>query len=271
VRKDVTRSEPVAVARRAATAGSEVAVALFREDLAVETKADKTDYLTRADSETQRRIVDVIRESDTESSIVGEENDAGKDVPDEGRAWVIDPIDGTNNFVRGLRQWCTSVACVVDGDPVAAANVLPAVGDTYVAGPDGLERNGERVSVSTRTDPETFAVAPTFWWGFDRREEFAAAGEAIVTRFGDLVRLKSIQVVLSLVAAGALEGAITNIRPNPWDSIAGAYMVDRAGGTVTDVHGEDWHHDSRGLVASNGTAHDKLLAATRDIDRVRNA
>ena len=267
----MSRPDPVAVAHRAATAGGEVAVAAFREDIDVETKADKTDFLTRADSETQDRVVEVIREADPDSAVVGEENDARKDVPAEGRAWIIDPIDGTNNFVRGLNHWCTSVAYVEDGTPLAAANVLPAVGDSYVAGPGGFQRNGETVTVSTRKDPETFTVAPTFWWDFDRREEFAAACEAIVTRFGDLARPKSIQVILSLVAAGAIEGAITNVRPNPWDSIAGAYMVEQAGGTVTDIHGDPWTHDSQGLVASNGTAHDELLAATRAVETVRES
>ncbi|QSG10265.1 Archaeal fructose-1,6-bisphosphatase or related enzyme of inositol monophosphatase family [Halapricum desulfuricans] len=257
------------LAREAAEAGATTAVDLFRTDLPVERKAGKTDYVTRADRRTQQRIVSTIRESDPEGMIVGEENDARTDVPQKGRAWVIDPIDGTNNYVRGMRHWATSVAVVEDGEPIAAANVLPAVGDTYVAERDGVRRNGESVSVSGRTDLETFTVAPTVWWDFDRRDEYAAAAEGIVTRFGDLVRLKSVQVALALVAAGSIEGAITNVRPNPWDSIAGVHLVERAGGRVTDIDGEDWHHDSHGLVASNGRDHGAMLAVAREADRLR--
>lgn len=256
------------VVREAAAAGGAVANDLFRTDLTAETKDGKTDYVTRADRETQRRVVEVIREHYPDAVVVGEENNARKHVPGDETAWVVDPIDGTNNYVRGLRHWCTSVAALEDGDPVAAANALPAVGDTYLASPHGVERNGEDVSVSSRTDPERFTVAPTVWWDFDRRREYAAATEAIVTRFGDLIRLKSVQTVLALVAAGSIEGAITNVDVNPWDSIAGAYMVQQAGGTVTDIHGDPWQHDSRGLVASNGAAHGQLLAAAAEIEQL---
>ena len=255
------------LARDAATAGGTVAADLFRTDLAVETKGGKTDHVTRADRETQQRVVSVIQESDPDCTIVGEENDARKDVPDAGVAWVIDPIDGTNNYVRGMRYWATSVAVVENGEPIAAASVLPAVGDTYVAG-DETSRNGDRVTVSTRTDPETFTVAPTVWWDFDRRDEYAAATEGVVSRFGDLVRLKSVQVALALVAAGSIEGAVTNVKPNPWDSIAGAHLVEQAGGTVTDIEGKDWDHDSQGLVASNGHAHDAGLAAAHEAEQL---
>jgi myo-inositol-1(or 4)-monophosphatase len=251
--------------REAAEEGGAVAAELFRTDLPVETKGGKTDYVTPADRDTQRRIVEVLDRYDPDAVVVGEENDARQDVPEEGFAWVIDPIDGTNNYVRGMRHWSTCVAALRDGEPVAAANVLPALGDTYVAGAGSVERNGEPVTVSTRTDPETFAVAPTLWWGPEHREEYAAAAEAIVSRFGDLVRLKSVQAVLTLLAAGAIEGAITNVRPNPWDSVGGVHMIRRAGGTVTDLDGERWRHDSQGLVASNGTAHEGVLAAAREI------
>jgi myo-inositol-1(or 4)-monophosphatase len=178
---------------------------------------------------------------------------------------VVDPIDGTNNFVRGNRRWATSVAVVADGTPLAAVNVLPALGDTYVGTPDGVTRNGDPVAVSDRTDPETFMVVPTVWWGFDRRAEYAAAATGIIDRFGDLRRAGSAQSVLSLCAAGGVEGVVTNIAVNPWDSIAGAAMVEWAGGTVTDLDGDPWHHDSVGLVASNGRAHETVLDAAQDI------
>jgi myo-inositol-1(or 4)-monophosphatase len=72
-----------------------------------------------------------------------------------------------------------------------------------------------------------------------------------------------------MVADGALEGTITNVRCHPWDAVAGVYMVRRAGGTVTDLDGNRWRHDSIGLVASNGYVHDDALAAARAIDGAR--
>lgn len=272
----------VAVAERAARAGGAVAMDGFRDEIDVETKGGKTDVVTEADRAAQRRIVSVIRDVFPEDAIVGEESaDAAasasgddrrtaeilKSVPDSEPAWIVDPIDGTSNYVRDWRTWATSVACVIDGEPVAAANVMPALDDAYVAGPNGVERNGRSVSVSERADPERCTVAPTFWWDFDHRGEFAAACRESVTRFGDVRRIGSAQAALSAVAAGSLDGALTNVDPYPWDAVAGAFMIERAGGTVTGLDGDRWRHDSPGIVASSGACHDAVLAAARGIDR----
>jgi len=240
---------------------------LFRTDLDVEYKSGKTDVVTRADRRAQEAVIDRIRSQEPDATVVGEENNAPTELPEEGTVWIVDPIDGTNNFVRGSRYWATSVACLVDGAPVAAANILPALGDSYVGSPAGVTLDGETVSVSTRSDPERFSVVPTVWWGLDSREEYAAVTGAIVRRFGDLRRNGSAQASLSLLASGQYEGVLTTVGTPAWDTVAGAALVEWAGGTVTDLDGGAWHHDTPGLVASNGRAHDQLLAAIDDIDR----
>jgi myo-inositol-1(or 4)-monophosphatase len=256
----------VQVADRAAHAGSEVAMESFRTDLAVDTKDAKTDVVTQVDRDAQARVVEVIDETFPDDTIVGEESDARKDVPGTGAAWIIDPIDGTSNYVRGGRVWGTSVACVVDGECVAAANVFPTLGDTYIAGPDGVMRNGDTIEVSAESDPEAGMVSPTLWWDFDHREEFTAAVTAVVERFGDLRRVGCAQNTLSSVACGGLDAALSNIDPNPWDTVAGVFMIEQAGGTVTDLDGDRWRYDSIGLVASNGHLHEEALAAAQVIE-----
>ncbi|MCL7417980.1 MAG: inositol monophosphatase, partial [Halalkalicoccus sp.] len=109
-----------AVAERAARAGGDLALSRFRDDIAVETKDGKTDVVTQADRDAQNRAIEVIREQFPSDAIVGEEEDALKEVPAEGPAWVIDPIDGTSNFVRDVPIWASSVAATIDGEPVAA-------------------------------------------------------------------------------------------------------------------------------------------------------
>jgi myo-inositol-1(or 4)-monophosphatase len=257
--------EYVEVAKASASAGAAVAEQYFRTAMDVERKGEKTDVVTEADRKTQERIVAEIVAEYPDAAIVGEENEMAGSVPTEGMVWIIDPIDGTHNFVRGNRYWATSVVCVIDGEPVAAVNMLPEVEDTFVGVPGEVTRNGEAVSVSDRRDPELFVVVPTIWWGFDRREEYAKAAGAIVKRFGDLRRIGSAQSVLSMLAAGVYEGVITNVETNPWDTVAGVAMVRWAGGTVTDLDGNQWEPDSTGLVASNGQAHVEMLAAARDI------
>ena len=263
------RSNRATVAERAARAGAAVADESFRGGIDVETKGGKTDVVTEADRAAQRRVVETLREAYPDDAVVGEEEDELKAVPDEGASWVVDPIDGTNNYVRDVRVFATAVAAVVDGEPVAAANVLPAMGDVYTSDADGASRNGTTVTVSDVADPERATVAPTVWWGFDRRDEYAAACSEIVRRFGDMRRFGSAQATLAMVADGALEGCVTNVRCNPWDTVAGVHMVRRAGGRVTDLEGDRWRHDSRGLVASNGALHEEVLAAARGIDAGR--
>jgi myo-inositol-1(or 4)-monophosphatase len=259
----------VEVCEAAARSGAAVAAEYFRSSVDVDTKTSDTDVVTVADQEAQDAVVEAIQEAFPDDEFVGEEGDLRKDVPPEGPAWVIDPIDGTNNFVRDVPTFTTAVAAVVDGEPVAAANALAAHDELYSSDADGTYLDGESVSVSDVTDPSLATVVPTIWWPPDRRDEYAVACEQVVRRFADLRRFGSAQVSLSLVAAGSIEGAFTNVHPNPWDSIAGIHAVRAAGGTVTNLDGDRWTHDDRGLVASNGHVHGEVLAAARATDEAR--
>jgi len=252
-----------------------VARETFRGDLVVETKADKNDLVTEADRDAQRQVIASIRQEFSGARLVCEEESLpfGADrnavelldsVPEAGEAWVVDPIDGTGNYVRGIRFWATSVAAVSNGDPVAAATYLPSEDDIYTAGPESVSTNGESMAVSDRTDPETFAVALIGWWAGLRGGRYAALFGDAAGRFGDLRRMGSMQGTLALVAAGSLDAAFMPATPHPWDAIAGAYLVRRAGGRVTDIHGDPWSNGDEGLVVSNGEAHDEILDVVRD-------
>ncbi|SFB96964.1 myo-inositol-1(or 4)-monophosphatase [Halobiforma haloterrestris] len=260
------QSDRESVALEAAEAGAEVAADSFRGSLDVDKKDGKTDVVTQADHEAQERVVETIRAAFPEDPIVGEEDEELKAVPEEGPAWIVDPIDGTNNYVAGIRAFGTAVAAVVDGEPVAGANVFPALGDTYRVGPEGAFRNGRNLSVSDYEDPDMATACPTFWWDFDHRGEYGRAARALVERFGDVRRFGCAQLELALVAAGGLEGVVTNKQANPWDTVAGVAMIREAGGVVTDLEGNRWRHDSHGLVASNGGIHDELLEAANEIE-----
>lgn len=257
-----------AVAERAARAGGVVARETFRQEVAVETKADKTDVVTVADRDAQQQVVATVSREFPDDPFLCEEEvpvvggvDRREAVPTSGPVWVVDPIDGTANYVRGLRYWATVVAALVDGDPVGVATYLPAQEDVYAAGPESVTHNGNPMRVSDRSDPETFALGAVGRWP---REDGGASPDDLGSRFGDIRRVGSMQATLALVAAGSLEGAVTTGTPHPWDSIAGAELVRRAGGTVTDLRGEPWTHDSTGLVASNGQAHERLLDAVNE-------
>lgn len=262
-------SERLAVARAAAEAGGERALQEFRREIDVETKGGPTDYVTEADRAAQRAVVAEIRDAYPDDPIVGEEDETPSEIPESGPAWVVDPIDGTTNYVRGMPTWTTVVAALEDGEPVAAVIAAPALGDVYAAGQDGATKNGDSITVSATAVAAEAMVCPTLWLPRDRRAEFAGIVEAILHSFADARRIGSAQLELALVADGGLDATIASVRGAPWDTVAGAHVVRQAGGRVTDLEGERWRHDARGIVASNGEIHEEARDAALAGDRAR--
>jgi myo-inositol-1(or 4)-monophosphatase len=278
--EDDARTERARVAEAAATAGAAEAADRFRSDLAVETKVDAGDFVTDADRAAQRQVVDRICEAYPAERIVAEEVDARKTVPASGTAWVVDPIDGTSNFTRGFPIWATSVACVEDGEAVAAATVMPGIDECIVAGRERtrsgchdddrddptIHRDGATASVSERTEPAALAVGTIAWGGDADRDTLADGLHEFAARYGKVRRIGSAQTSLAMLAVGAFDGLVGSRSPHPWDTIGGAHLVRQAGGRVTNADGERWHYDDDWLVASNGRFHDDLLGA---VDRLR--
>ncbi|GAB7093165.1 inositol monophosphatase [Halolamina litorea] len=253
------------LAHEAARTGAAVAEGGFRGEFTVESKKRKLDSVTEFDREVQRRLATLLREDDPDAAIVGEEDlrdvETHSTIPDSGDAWIVDPIDGTNNFVVGNRIWGVAVSAVEGGDAVAAVNEFPALGDTYAAADDGTTRNGEPCSVSDTSDPETFTINPIYGLSAHHRRKLSEYVDTIASEFGDSRRFGSSQFALSSVAAGELDAAVSGIRLAPWDTVGGVHLIRQAGGTVTDLDGEPWTPTSAGIIASNGEAHDELVAA----------
>ncbi len=241
--------------QESADAGAAVAFRAYRGELAVEQKTSKTDVVTETDRRAQNAVIAVIEAEYPDSTIVGEEEGTARELPSEGLAWLIDPIDGTMNFVRELPSWTTSVVCLVDGEPVAAATVAPAMDDRFIGSEAGVTRNGQAVMVSGRDDPETYIAIPTLWWNREDRAQYAETTRQLTDRFADIRRIGSAQLELATVAGGSIEGVVSNVHADPWDTVGGAAMVEWAGGTVTDIYGDSWGPDSQGIVASNGEHH----------------
>lgn len=247
------------IARHAATAGAAIANEYFRNDPHADRKADNS-IVTEADHAVQRRIIGIIREEFPEDTIVAEEDDATTTIPETGTAWIIDPIDGTDNFARGQPYWAVSVAVVEDGNPIAAANALPVIDDYYVAGPDGVTRNDTPVTATNDTHAPLNAITLFHHWPDDIGPLLTAFND-VFSRVG---KLGCGQATLAQVADGTVDAAVMVTTPPPWDTVAGAYMVEQAGGRVTDLHGDPWTPDSTGMIATNGDCHDRVCEIVAD-------
>ena len=228
----MTRSHRTKIARRAAERGVTAALDWFRTPLDIESKTDPTDLVTDADRAVQEVIESVITDGYPDEPIIGEESADSPvtPVPSTGPVWIVDPIDGTKNFVRGIPVWCVSLSTVVDAIPQTSVTIAPRFGDTYVAGTDGPPtRNGESMAVSTVTNPDLATVAPIMWWTATTREGPQALVRSLMDRFDDIRRFGSAQITLAQVATGGLDGAVSDLTVAPWDSIAGVHLIRSAG------------------------------------------
>jgi Archaeal fructose-1,6-bisphosphatase and related enzymes of inositol monophosphatase family len=251
--------------RDVAAAGATVAHAGFRGRLEIDQKGGETDLVTHIDHAAQTAVVEAITAQFDGPQIVAEEGMLPKQLPAEGTAWVVDPIDGTHNFIRGRRLFATAVGLVVDGEPRAGTSAFPAMGDVYHTDGSTVWRNDEAVGVSSVQNPREAIIAPLLWWEHDERDRYAAVCGALVRRFADIRRIGAAQGVLAQIAEGAIDGAIATSRGHPWDTVGGVAMVRAAGGRVTDLSGRRWRPDAVGMVASNGQLHAELLETATEV------
>ncbi len=223
----------------------------FRTHLTVEWKADGSE-VTVADREAEAATRDWIRRRFPDDAIIGEELGAEGD-PGR-RCWLIDPIDGTRSFVRGVPLWGSLIAVELGGTVLAGAINCPAAGDFVVAARgEGCWHNGERCSVSTVGDiskATILATDPRFRRTPPRAARWASLAErvAVARTWGDCYGYV-------LVATGRAELMVDD-RMRPWDVAALVPVIEEAGGTFTDWHG----HPGIGpdVIASNSLLADEF-------------
>ncbi|HJP74837.1 MAG TPA: inositol monophosphatase family protein [Pseudonocardiaceae bacterium] len=248
----------VDLALRLADAADAITTSRFRAaDLRVERKPDRTP-VTDADLAVEDAIRAALAQDQPSDTVVGEERGG---VVGAGRAWLIDPIDGTKNFLRGVPAWASLIALIVDGTPVVGVASAPALGRRWWAGA-GLGAwssvNGgepKRISVSSVTDLADAYVSTTdlgSWTKYHSRESYLRFVDACweSRAFGDFWQH-------CLVAEGAMDVAAEAI-VNDWDVAALQVIVEEAGGRFTDLSGVA-RYTGQSALSSNGALHDAAL------------
>jgi myo-inositol-1(or 4)-monophosphatase len=226
----------LAVALEAARAAAAVAMH-WRErlpQLHVEEKSGPSDLVSRADREAETAAREVLARQRPDDGVHGEE--AGETPGTSGTVWLVDPIDGTTNYLYGRDDWCVSVAAVRDGRSLAAVVLEPVLdrATTAVAG-QGAYADGVRLAVRR---PAELALAVVDL-GLGRAERRARAGDvvgALVPRLRDVRRGGSAAIALANVARGRSD-ATWSPGLQPWDLAAGVLLVAEAGGEVGDLDG----------------------------------
>jgi myo-inositol-1(or 4)-monophosphatase len=250
----------LSTASEAARAGGEVLMKYFQTGIIADHKNDSETYnlVSIADVEAEQAIVEVIRREFPDHAVLGEESH--RDDVNSEHLWVVDPLDGTNNFVHGIPHYAVSIAYYHNGKPQCGVVFNPSRGDWYEATHGGgAFHNGKRVSVCETETLDKVLVSVGFY--YDRGEMMEATLAAVrdlfhakihgIRRFGT--------AALDLVQVGCgLFGAYFEYQLSPWDFAAGVLFVEEAGGRVSTSLGEPLPLGKTDLLASNGRLHDQV-------------
>jgi myo-inositol-1(or 4)-monophosphatase len=240
----------VNVAVRAARAAGAIILRYINrvEGLAVEEKS-RHDYVSEVDKLAEAEIVKELRRAYPDHAILAEESGATGKGP---LTWVIDPLDGTHNYLRGIPHFCVSIALLEKGVPIHAVVFDPLRDELYTASKgDGAYLNDRRMRVGKRENLSGAMIATGF--PFRQREHLGPQLDmtrAILGQAEDIRRSGSAALDLAYVAAGRYDGYF-EIGLKPWDMAAGVLLVHEAGGRYCDFAGRDGIPASGNIIAGN--------------------
>jgi myo-inositol-1(or 4)-monophosphatase len=220
------------------------------------------DWVTEVDQGTERIIREVLLAGAPGSMVVGEELNPG--AVGDGLAWIVDPLDGTTNFLHGYPQYAVSIAAARDG-VLEAAVVLDVPRECCygAARGQGAWLGSTRLSVSAISDPARALLGTGYpFKHLDELERYLDQFRRILPATSGVRRAGSAALDLADVAAGRLDG-FWELMLAPWDTAAGILLVREAGGIVTDLDGNDAGLEHTGIVAGNPALHRWLLDKVR--------
>jgi myo-inositol-1(or 4)-monophosphatase len=253
--------------RLALLAGKEL-IKRRQTTVTAESKGRRRELVTAADRAAEHIIVGGLQDLYPAHGVLAEEGvltTQGKPSNDSDWLWIVDPLDGTTNFVHGIPFYCVAIALAHKGVPVVGVVHAPALGETFLATKGGgairryADGREQSLQVSNTEDFADALLATGFSYNRNEpgRDDNSGNIARILPLCRDLRRLGSAELDLCLVASGQYDGYWERYLA-PYDVAAGAIIVREAGGMVTDFdNGEDWLFGDS-ILASNGAVHAKL-------------
>jgi len=251
------------VATEAAREAGAFLHASYRGALTVEAKEDKS-LVTNVDREAERLIVERILAAFPGHDIVGEER--GRTSQGSDHCWIVDPLDGTHNYIRGMTAYGVSIGVQKEGSFVAGVIFMPETDELYVAERgSGAFRNGKRIRVSQRPALSTCTMAFDSELRLETERKLRVL-KALCREVFNIRLVGSAARNLSHVAEGTLDGVI-EFSEKLWDFAAGVVIVTEAGGIFTRFDGLPLSATDTAYVASNGVIHESLLRIIESAER----
>jgi myo-inositol-1(or 4)-monophosphatase len=258
--------EILAVAKEAGEAAQKVQLQGWTQGTTVRNKGQAHDLVTAADVEAESQILQIVRKHFPDHGFLGEES--GEDARNSEWLWIVDPIDGTTNFARGLAYFSVSIAVVHQSKTVVGLVVNPVLGETFwaVEG-QGAFLNGRRLECSKARQYTEALMITGFYYDRGKNIDLTLA---LIRRWYDrgimgLRRFGSAALDLCQIAAGRADGYF-EIGLNAWDFAAGEFIARLAGAVVTDGAGNPLQHVKTVILAAAPDLHAPMLADWQEIE-----
>ena len=255
------QSKELKVAIEAVKAAGRVIMSHFKHVHYVRLKSPAQGIVTEADLQAQKKIKKVILKSFPKAKFFAEEDKVHR-VRDD--AWLIDPIDGTTNFYRGLPLFAVSVALVKNRKPVLGVIYNPVTKELFVAEKGkGAFLGGERLHVSKIGDPRQAMFDIPISARYGLRQKHFGMFKKLIPKIGNVRILGAATLRFTEIASGHMDAYI-EFGIHAWDWAAGAVIVQEAGGKVTNFGGKTFDiFNDREIFASNGKLHRQVIEAIK--------
>ena len=253
----------VNIAVRAARRAGEIMVRQMNQLEALKVvEKSRNEFVSQVDQAAEAAIIEVIKDHYPDHAILAEESGAAGEHEYQ---WIIDPLDGTTNYLHGFPQFSVSIAVARKGEPEHGVVYDPLRQEIFTASRgQGAQLDGRRLRVSKRTTLQQSLVATGFPYraNLEHIERYLNMLRAVMLESAGVRRPGSAALDLCYVAAGRVD-AFFELGLSKWDIAAGALIIREAGGRISDFHGGDGYLESGNVVAGNPKTYaalSKLLA-----------
>ena len=227
------------------------------------------DYVTEVDIAAEQEILYQLGKAYPEHAFLAEESGQTGNAKSD-NLWVIDPLDGTSNFMRGIPHYCVSIACIVDGRLAHAVVFDPVRQEEFTASRGrGAQLNGHRLRVSNRTDLRECLLGtgiPFLGHEQQRLPQYTQTLAELAAQCMGIRRAGAAALDLAYVAAGRFDG-FWETGLERWDIAAGALIIKEAGGLISDLSGSERYLDNGQVVCGNPKIFKQLLSTVGPVLR----
>ena len=226
-------------------------------------KKGSTDYVTEVDRRVEQIIFEDIKSYYPEHNFLGEES--GEEINNSNVTWILDPIDGTTNFINGFPHYCISLCASVDGVPTHGVIIDPTRREEFSASKGkGAQLNGERIRVSDQKNLTDALLSCSSRSTPEQNYKYNLLGTFMELYKNEITirRTGCTALDLAYIAAGRLDGFWGN-GLKPWDVAAGIVIAEEAGALLSDFHGNPKYHGSENIVCCSPKCFKPILQAVK--------